>query len=503
MIVPSRMWLLGASAVAVGAGCAGEPSLDSVQCNTAADCPKLAAGGCRRSACVSGACGLDVVPAGSPCSEGGGHVCGGDGRCVECTQEEKCAAGKVCDELAGKCVPAPCTNDVLDGEETAVDCGGPTCEPCATGETCAKADDCQGGWCETGVCQKLKAVAISAGARHTCAVLVDGTARCWGSNDMGQLGDASDEDSKVPVRVAGLSGVVAISAGAWHTCALLADGTARCWGLGQDGQLGNGTQKGSITPVPVSDLVGAVAITAGSMHACALLADGTARCWGWNGSGQLGYGGTKLKTAPVPVAGLSGTVAIAAGGSLSCALVADGTARCWGNNKFGQLGNGTVQEYSVLPVPVASLSSATTITAGLAHACALLANGTARCWGRNDAGQLGNGTTQDSGVPVAVAGLSGAVDITAGTGHGCALLADGTAHCWGWNEAAQLGDGSNQDSKVPVAVVGLAGAVSVAAGAEHTCAVLGSGAARCWGFGSLLGDGSDQGSSVPVDVAGW
>ena len=136
--------------------------------------------------------------------------------------------------------------------------------------------------------------------------------------------------------MAGLSEAVAIATGGLHSCALLRDGNARCWGINSGGQLGNATTTNSPVPVPVAGLTGAVAIAAGSAHSCALLGDGTARCWGSNSGGQLGNATTTTWLVPVPVAGLSGAVAIAAGSAHSCALLGDGTARCWGSNSGGQ-----------------------------------------------------------------------------------------------------------------------------------------------------------------------
>src|SRR5205814_1376766 len=145
----------------------------------------------------------------------------------------------------------------------------------------------------------------------------------------------------------------------------------------------------------------AVAITAGERYSCALLANGTAKCWGDNFYGELGNGTNTSSSIPVVVSGLTNAVAITAGGGgHACALLANGTAKCWGENEFGELGNGRTGPQmcgsfacSTTPVLVSGLTSGSVLTAGGGHSCAVLTNGTARCWGLNTYGQLGNGTT--------------------------------------------------------------------------------------------------------------
>ena len=147
--------------------------------------------------------------------------------------------------------------------------------------------------------------------------------------------------------VTGLTGVTAVSGGGSHTCAVLTDGTARCWGENVFGQLGNGTTTTSTTPVPVTGLTGVVAISAGWQHTCALLGSGAIQCWGQGQFGKLGNGSTTNRTTPVAVSGIAGAVGVTAGWwHHSCALLNGGAVKCWGANQWGQFGNGTVANSS-------------------------------------------------------------------------------------------------------------------------------------------------------------
>ena len=185
---------------------------------------------------------------------------------------------------------------------------------------------------------------ISVGIEHTCAVLSIGALKCWGWNEDGQLGNGNNTNSNVPLDVSGLSsGVLAISAGWRHTCALLSTGAIKCWGWNGRSQLGNGTNTDSNVPVNVSGISsGGSAVSAGQFHTCALLSAGGVKCWGDNDWGQLGDGPNTDSNIPMNVFGLSsGVSAISAGQYHTCALLSTGVVQCWGYNGDGQLGDGT------------------------------------------------------------------------------------------------------------------------------------------------------------------
>lgn len=352
-------------------------------------------------------------------------------------------------------------------------------------------------------------IAISAGRAHTCALLTDGSVKCWGDNGNGQLGDGTTTMHTTPVAVNGLpAGILSIASFSDHTCAVTATHTLKCWGNNRDGQLGNGSRTILPTPHAVQNLTrGATALAVNNRHSCAVINPGNVMCWGENDSGQLGDDTLASHTAPIEVKGLNHPlVAVSVGYDHTCGVTDQGGLRCWGSNFQGQLGIGVNVVSQTMPVDVSGLTTdVADVVAGFAHTCALMTNGGVKCWGSNSDGQLGDGTTDRRSVPGDVVMLSDAVQLATQSDHTCAVTNTGAVTCWGDNSQGQLGIGSTTDSTTPVTVSGLSsGVVQVATGNKHSCALLAGGTIKCWGQNSSyqLGDGTFTDRLTPVDVKG-
>lgn len=410
--------------------------------------------------------------------------------------------------------------------------------------------------------------AIAAGAEHACAVVEGGAVRCWGLNRYGQVGAQGRALYAVsPVAVDGIEGARALALGAAHSCALLDDGTVRCWGADFAGQRGDGARESRGAHSAVVGLENVRALSSGAHHTCALTGDGSVFCWGAAGGGRLG-GHAEDLLAPALVPELSGARAIAAGGTFTCALTGDtlrclggpfgagrdfpakgavrlvageghacfrlasGSVRCLGDASAGQLGDARRGGLSSpTPLRVPGLDDTVRLAAGGSRSCAVRTNAEAYCWGGGSPtpSRVGDGPfidvvlaggavlgrhvgdnlsllEEDTLITSARLGGIAALDLAAGSGHACVVSDEGEARCFGRGEAGQLGDGRKrargENANAPVLVRGVGGLVEIGAGRAHTCALDREGRVFCWGSHTLgeLGHPSKQSRAQPVRV---
>ena len=370
--------------------------------------------------------------------------------------------------------------------------------------------------------------AVAAGATHTCAVMLDGSIKCWGSNYRMELGNSwpySNAPEYAPNAITPVSGTATqITAGNEHTCALMSDQTVKCWGDNTFGQTGTAAGPNAVPPSQVTSLTGVLQITAGQDHTCALMSDHTVKCWGSNMYGQLGAGTTGFPSAssPLPVRSGEGTlgnvVAISAAYYSTCALLVDTTVRCWGEMDEGELGNGSFSSGTgchCVPsaASVSNLSDVTQIDGGGHHNCAVKTNQTVWCWGRINVHETG---PLWASVPVQIAGIPDAVEVAAGGSHTCVRTTGGTIECWGLSDHGQLGVGGVIGSgscnglacsDVPLSVsmpIGVGTPTQLTALGDHTCVLTTHKRVFCWGAGDRgqLGNGQGTDSATPVEVIG-
>lgn len=307
-----------------------------------------------------------------------------------------------------------------------------------------------------------------------------------------------------------------LALGGFHTCALLLDGKVKCWGRNNFGQLGLGHTNNigddevpsDIEPLDFGQKV--IDITAGLYHTCVILEDGSVKCFGYNLKGQLGVGhtdnlGDNESIADIPSVALqSSAVKIYAGAQYNCALLDNKKVQCWGDNLYGQLGlghkNNIGDDETLENIGYVSLGGDVVqmdISTISFHSCAVLTSGDLRCWGKNDAGQLGLGHTNDIGddelpsdAPVVPFG-SQVLQLATGNQHSCALASGQNIKCWGLGNNGQLGTGNTNNigddeftDSIGFINTGASGHTLVATGNFHTCAVGSDFNAYCFGMGA-------------------
>lgn len=339
---------------------------------------------------------------------------------------------------------------------------------------------------------------IAAGAASTLLV-VDGSIYRWGTI-------APSQTRRTPSLMPNFTDVVQVAAGKDHACAIKSDRTLWCWGRNASLQLGRDTLPGGVSEAPLQITFPGSSnsfdsITAGATHSCANVGGATS-CWGGGVDGQLANGVLANSALPVSLtSALPSSSRLGADSSTTCYVNAFLQVNCSGIGSAGQLGNGSTLD-SGRGVVATGITPAISVAGGMGHSCGVMANGTAKCWGANSLGQLGDGTTTQRLQGVTVSGLSNLVNIQVGVAHSCALNGDGQVRCWGRNDLGQLGDGSLTNRSVPTTPLKLPSVKLLAVGSNHNCVVTTANAVLCWGYNhfSQVGNGSNVTVLEPLEI---
>lgn len=343
---------------------------------------------------------------------------------------------------------------------------------------------------------------LATGGYFSCALTTTGQAYCWGSNTDQQLG--SGAANSVPVPVSGGLTFKSLTAGRFHTCGITTADLAYCWGDDEWGQSGAAGEGDSPTPLLVEGGHTWRALDAGAEHTCGVTTGNVLYCWGRGDAGQLGAGDSTSTTAPAAVFGGRAWASVDAGADHTCGVTRGGAAYCWGDNSAGALGRAGAS--TARPVLVAGGHSWRWASAGEDFTCGITSLGAALCWGSDSAGQRGNGNGFEAptSTPTAVSGGLSWSRISSGRATACGVTTTGAAYCWGFNNTGEIGDGSTTYSEVPVAVLGGTGWAWIDTGEYHTCGIRTDGEGRCWGYNDegQLGDQTTDNRPAPAAVFG-
>lgn len=404
----------------------------------------------------------------------------------------------------------------------ATKCEGDAQQTCGTDGTWGEAQACDIGCDGAGVACVVP-VQLVAGTDHSCARMSDGTVRCWGSDEFGQLGNGPSGSSAVPIAVPGLSGVTSIASSRSTICATLGDKTVRCWGVNNSKSVIDSNEAQLLSPTELQGATDVTQIAVGLNHLCILQSGGNVLCRGARIEGQLGNNSTQAS----PLGSFVATATFASkptavsttAGDATCSRLEDTRVACWGSGDF--LANGDPNEQARLVPTIITTAAGVElrdireVVTGGAFTCAVKDDKTVLCWGQNDYGQLGRGSATGTGLlPGTVPGFGGAEKATAGEFHACAVKGDKSLWCWGRNSSAQLGflcsgttcqqNGSTPYVPTPTRV-NLDKVVEVALGPLHTCARTEDSKVYCWGSNDdgELGTGTKGGQESAPKPVTW
>lgn len=282
---------------------------------------------------------------------------------------------------------------------------------------------------------------VATSGTHTCGVRTSATVWCWGSNRYGQIGDGSTTDRLRPTQVAPFGKWRTVSVSNFNSCALSTAGALWCWGNNIWGQVGNGTTTTALRPKSLGS--GWTSVSSGAWGTCGTKVGGALYCWGANDFGQLGDGTITRRTVPTRIGAGFNWTGVSIGSMHTCGLLASGGLRCWGTNYTGQLGDGSTTS-STRPVAVFGDSVWRDVAAGDRFTCGVKTDSSVWCWGSGALGQRGSTVRSTSPTPVRVASSFAGARISAGWSFACGVDSAtlGTLSCWGFNNRGQLGDGT-------------------------------------------------------------
>lgn len=339
--------------------------------------------------------------------------------------------------------------------------------------------------------------ALAAGGQDTCESRSDGSLRCWGVNNYGQIGDGTTTRRVNPTPVSGGGRWADVDTSGATSCGVRTDGTLWCWGLNNRGQLGLGDNTTRRTPTRVGYSTQWRSVGVGWWHACATRRGGALFCWGLNDRGQLGLMDQKNRRTPQRVGSATDWTEVVAAGRHTCGL-RSGQAFCWGLNAHGELGNAE-RKIRIQPWPVSTGYRFTDLDTSWSHTCGVSRSGAPLCWGQNVSGQVGDGTRADRWTPV-VPAVGDRLFTSVGTGalHSCAVDNAGAPWCWGDNSYGQLGAGDRVSRLSPGRVATSVQWFALEGGFGHTCGTTSAGV-RCWGQNEQgqLGTGGTAGRLAP------
>lgn len=515
-----RRRALALGIAALGGFTAGCLNFDPYSCEANTDCVLDGAPGVCQ---LTGYCSYpDVacVPTGFRYEENAGDGLGG--QCVEpimatgSTTTSTSTSGETDEPETGTTTTTTSTSTSGSGTgdtdtDTDTDTDATTGENCgAAGQTCCEREMCNDGLeCYGEVCGCVSS--IVSGDDHTCLTKVDGTVWCWGDNTYGQLGTAPGTASNTPTAVVGAFGTPAAVdiAGSRGVCGVGDDGSASCWGANELMQTAPANVATSALPTPVTFSTGFELAGSGDSFSCLVHGDGlTVSCFGSNAQNQLGTT-EDVGAGPFSATFVNAVVELGLGDQFGCARTITGQVLCWGSNANGQL----AADPGAIPTSATPrtipINPSSDMAVGRAHACARVSN-EVQCWGRNDIGQAGDGTGVQVVTPATIALPAGTISrLEGGPDHTCALFTTGELYCWGSNAGDQLllepdKMGFNAYSLTPILVdVGALEVEAVTGGTQHACLLTTEHDVFCWGPNSLGQAGTGMAGYVfgPTQIA--